>query len=449
MSDPLSVTASVVGIIGALLHGSKRLYEFIDALQNAPKDIAALSTDLRALYEILAHITNVQDRLSSSPNLCASLKAPLENCLNIFNEFTTLLQGFTQTSRDGIIQVRVWKQMTWALKDKEVQLLRDTVTTYKMSLNIALNAMTFSTITSLNERTEEFGTDLIEKFKDIKSRLQSLDNDRVELASVVARKGSEWYGTETDFTMRRFLEYEESSCDSPPPSFPGSPIQITFQDYDGLHTQEEIQGSASSLQLKEMDSKMAFIGKKCPGLPFGTIDADSHVDNPSMPSPETIRRAISESFHLTSDYATPSALNIQSPSVDQQPAGSSWKPMTDLDLELFNHTDSHPGEKTSYQTMSQVAEIEQPSRYGRLLSNTSTKTLVLAAIRDTMVDKRVPSLVMAVAMPLLFADQRLDTALYLAEPCLLLFGLILLPELRINVHLFFLGYVFASCIFLL
>ncbi|EXA51250.1 hypothetical protein FOVG_03714 [Fusarium oxysporum f. sp. pisi HDV247] len=142
MSDPLSVTASVAGIVGALLHGSKRLYEFIDSLQNAPKDIAALSTDLRALYEILAHITNAQDRLSSHLDLCVSLKAPLENRLNIFDEFTTLLQGFTQISRDGTIQVRVWKQMVWAFKDKEIQLFRDTITTYKVSLDMALSAMT-------------------------------------------------------------------------------------------------------------------------------------------------------------------------------------------------------------------------------------------------------------------------------------------------------------------
>ncbi|SCO84275.1 uncharacterized protein FRV6_08402 [Fusarium oxysporum] len=142
MSDPLSVTASVVGIVGALLHGSKRLYKFIDSLQNAPKDIAALSTDLRAFYEILAHLTNIQDRLSSHLDLCVSLKAPLKNCLNVFDEFTTLLQGFTQTSRDGTIQVRVWKQMAWAFKDKEIQLFRDTITTYKISLDIALSAIT-------------------------------------------------------------------------------------------------------------------------------------------------------------------------------------------------------------------------------------------------------------------------------------------------------------------
>ncbi|KAF5989612.1 GATA transcription factor LreA [Fusarium bulbicola] len=238
MSDPLSVTASVVGIVGALLHGSKRLYEFIDSLRNAPKDIAALSTDLRALYEILAHVTNIQDRLSNHVDLCTSLKAPLENCLNIFDEFTTLLQGFTQTSRNGTIQVRVWKQMAWAFRDKEIQLFRDTITTYKVSLDMALSAMTFSTIASLNERTKRFETDFKEEFKDIKLRLKALDNDRIELASVAGCKGSEWYGTEANFAMKRFLEYTESLCDSPPASFPGSPIQRASSDCNGVDTEQ-------------------------------------------------------------------------------------------------------------------------------------------------------------------------------------------------------------------
>ncbi|KAF5604281.1 GATA transcription factor [Fusarium subglutinans] len=262
MSDPLSVTASVVGIVGALLHGSKRLYEFIDSLQNAPKDIAALSTDLRALYEILAHVTHIQDRLSSHVDLCTSLKAPLENCLNIFDEFTTLLQGFTQTSRNGTIQVRVWKQMAWAFKDKEIQLFRDTITTYKVSLDMALSAMTFSTIASLNERTKKFETDFKEEFKDIKLRLQTLDNDRIELASVAGCKGSEWYGTEANFAMNRFLEYTESLCDSPPESFPGSPIQLLFEECEELDTQQALPDTASSRQLHAICSTVPSTGMK-------------------------------------------------------------------------------------------------------------------------------------------------------------------------------------------
>ncbi|KAF5718531.1 White collar 1 [Fusarium globosum] len=288
MSDPLSLTASVVGIVGALLHGSKRLYEFIDSLQDAPKDIAAISTDLRALYEILAYITKVQDRLSSHLALCASLKAPLENCLNLFDEFTALLQGFTQTSRDGTIQVRIWKQMAWALKDKEIQLFRDTVTTYKVSLDMALSAMTFSTIASLNERSKSIETDFKEEFKDIKSRLQALDNDRIELASVAGCKGSEWYGTEVDFAMKRFLEYTESLCDSPPASFPGSPVQRSSEDCDGLDTQQALPDTSVSRQVNDNNSTVPITGKKNMGL-FSETNPPAlgiYSFNPDLPTVE-------------------------------------------------------------------------------------------------------------------------------------------------------------------
>ncbi|KAL9571976.1 hypothetical protein ACKAV7_003965 [Fusarium commune] len=337
MSDPLSVTASVVGIVGALLHGSKRLYEFIDSLQNAPKDIAALSTDLRALYEILAHITNIQDRLSSHLDLCVSLKAPLENCLNIFDEFTTLLQGFIQTSRDGTIQVRVWKQMAWAFKDKEIQLFRDTITTYKISLDMALSAMTFSTIASLNERTKRFETDFKEEFKDIKSRLQALDNDRIELASVAGCKGSEWYGTEACFAMKRFLEYTESLCDSPPASFPGSPIQPPSEDCNGLDTQQGLPDTASSCQLSDIKSKISLSGKQSPRLHSEIAHPQLHID-----------------YSLGSDSAT----------VEEgmpMRMGRLIQELADLDSKPESPSNTQPGSKTPDPAMNQHKEVDQPS----------------------------------------------------------------------------------------
>ncbi|RSL53008.1 hypothetical protein CEP54_010609 [Fusarium duplospermum] len=237
MADPLSVGASVVGIVGAALHGAKRLYEFIDSLRNAPKDIAALSTDLRALYQVLGRLAGMQDRLSKNPELCDCLTTPLENCLDIFEEFTTLLNSFTQTTRDGTVKVRTWKNIAWAFKDKEIQLFRDTVTTYKVSLDVAVNAMTLSAITSIDERTRRIEADFKEDFRDIQARLQALDVDRVELASISGRKGSEWYGTDTHFALNRFLDYTETLCDSPPQSFPGSPSLLpveSSQDLDSL-----------------------------------------------------------------------------------------------------------------------------------------------------------------------------------------------------------------------
>lgn len=80
-------------------------------------------------------------------------------------------------------------------------------------------------------------SDFKEDFRDMQARLQALDVDRVELASISGRKGSEWYGTDAHFALNRFLDYTETLCDSPPRSFPGSPSLLPVeasQDLDSL-----------------------------------------------------------------------------------------------------------------------------------------------------------------------------------------------------------------------
>jgi hypothetical protein len=63
-----------------------------------------------------------------------------------------------------------------------------------------------------------------EDMKDIRSKLQALDVDRIELASISGRRGSEWHGTDTGFALGRFLDYTGSMYNSPPRSLTESPI---------------------------------------------------------------------------------------------------------------------------------------------------------------------------------------------------------------------------------
>jgi hypothetical protein len=140
--EPLSVTAAVVGLVGSILHGSKRLFVFIDGLQGAPKDIATLSTDLKAFYEVLGVLMGMQDELTRNNSLCDWLQTPLENCLGVFEEFTFTLHTYTQTTGDGSRKIRRWKNIAWAFREKETQLFKDTIVTYKASLSIAVGALT-------------------------------------------------------------------------------------------------------------------------------------------------------------------------------------------------------------------------------------------------------------------------------------------------------------------
>ncbi|KAF4953950.1 hypothetical protein FGADI_5599 [Fusarium gaditjirri] len=152
--------------------------------------------------------------------------------------------------------------------------------------------MTFSTIASLDERTKRFEIDFKEEFKDIKSRLEALDNDRIELASIAGCKGSEWYGTEAGFAMRRFLEYTESLCNSPPASFPGSPIQALSEDCDGLDTQQALLDTASTRQLSDIDHTMSMSGKQTARVHGETAQARLRIDYSLDPDSATVEEGM-------------------------------------------------------------------------------------------------------------------------------------------------------------
>jgi len=59
---------------------------------------------------------------------------------------------------------------------------------------------------------------------DLRDKLQALDVERIELASISRHRGSEHQDTDAGFALSRFLNYAGSLCDSPPRSLSGSPV---------------------------------------------------------------------------------------------------------------------------------------------------------------------------------------------------------------------------------
>jgi hypothetical protein len=78
----------------------------------------------------------------------------------------------------------------------------------------------------IEDRTARIENDLKEDMRHIRSKLQELDVDRIELASIAGHRGSEWHGTDSGFALARFLDHTGSICNSPPPSLPGSPVAL-------------------------------------------------------------------------------------------------------------------------------------------------------------------------------------------------------------------------------
>jgi hypothetical protein len=103
MADPLSITASVVGIIVPALHGTRLLLEDLQQLKDAPKTVKRLVEDVHSVDTSLKLLQSVEDREWESLGVAIAeqSKTTISSCTQACDVFRTDLQRWTKHSGDG------------------------------------------------------------------------------------------------------------------------------------------------------------------------------------------------------------------------------------------------------------------------------------------------------------------------------------------------------------
>jgi hypothetical protein len=143
MTDPLSITASVITIVTIAYSSCKTLYETVKDIRDAPQTFVDLTADLNALRQVLSSLSSKLDEDDKRDNLSAAqrtclieLKVPLEACADACEQFQLKLNKVRSHSSDGHTSFR--DRVRLQFQDKEVTAFRHRLTSYKSTLNIAL-----------------------------------------------------------------------------------------------------------------------------------------------------------------------------------------------------------------------------------------------------------------------------------------------------------------------
>jgi hypothetical protein len=80
MMDPLSITASVVGITTAALQSAQFLAKTIENVRDAPSAVTDINADLRAVETVLQNLDNILQGDSSQIIPSDQIKHAVENC---------------------------------------------------------------------------------------------------------------------------------------------------------------------------------------------------------------------------------------------------------------------------------------------------------------------------------------------------------------------------------
>jgi len=147
MADPLSVTASVAGIVSladVLWRTSKELYEFFSAVRNAPKDVQSMLLELQHFDGILTSINSHAESYAKS-SFCTEdglsvfgLWTALKDCEKEFKNLWEIVEKSRPHQGLGPVEKLVSK-FKWVFDEKKIAQSQRRLKTVKDSLNTVLS----------------------------------------------------------------------------------------------------------------------------------------------------------------------------------------------------------------------------------------------------------------------------------------------------------------------
>ncbi|KAF4627026.1 hypothetical protein G7Y89_g11130 [Cudoniella acicularis] len=212
------ILTSVAGGIGIAWRTSKLLYELIEGTIDAPSEVLAVASEVKAFAVVLLSLQQLIQDGGLQEEAMVSLQAPLDNCQDTLTALTVKIQPHIR--KTGEAKKSKWRGLTWTFKKDEARNLCNRLAHNKMTLNTVINIMN-SSVASQNRKQWKCHAHILSRIKLeananqvgdrihlLQKELKARDDKKVVLASVDGRRGSESIQTDGGFALRRFLENE-------------------------------------------------------------------------------------------------------------------------------------------------------------------------------------------------------------------------------------------------
>ncbi|MCJ1312307.1 hypothetical protein MMC25_005981 [Agyrium rufum] len=139
--DPLSITASLVGITTAALQSAQFLVKTIDNVKDAPRTIKDISADVRAIESVLQDLNTKVQNESSQLIRSNQVGPAVENCDRACKAFQLQIERWTKHSNeDAIFWISRWKIGMFG--QDRIKTLKGQLNDCKSTLNVALTTAT-------------------------------------------------------------------------------------------------------------------------------------------------------------------------------------------------------------------------------------------------------------------------------------------------------------------
>lgn len=144
MTDPLSITASVIAVANLAYASSKILYKTISSINNPPENLRHLKDDIENLYKTIDHLIQLLAKVERNDATLSEaqksnlheIKPSLTACRTACDAFKAKIDQLLCHSMDGRISLR--DKIKTYFQENEISSFQARLESYKLTFAIAV-----------------------------------------------------------------------------------------------------------------------------------------------------------------------------------------------------------------------------------------------------------------------------------------------------------------------
>ena len=228
MADPISF----ISLVAIALHSSKKVYQLIEKVKGAPKDVRETFAESLIVRDNLLQLEENLDGKDIVLGPGNALRASLENTNLTLRSLEDTIKPFVHTKS------LTWKGMEWALKQKEINELRKKLKDSQAVLATALaitvkkettlisghtqaimdtQTVTLENLTTFGNKLEDHSNSMTDTQTEILDTVKQFEN-RLSLRSIDEERDNVWHNPTDSIGLSRYLESVAVARYSPPPT---------------------------------------------------------------------------------------------------------------------------------------------------------------------------------------------------------------------------------------
>ncbi|KAL8781668.1 MAG: hypothetical protein Q9213_005885 [Squamulea squamosa] len=139
MADPLSVSASIGGLVTLADLVFSRIFKYVQAVKGASKDISALSSEVGALYGVLSNLRLLSLQLDEKNFHTTMRTHHIHACTQTLEKLREILDRDNTSSLPLQTIESMKRKLRWPFSHSEVKTLLTEIERHKATLGLALN----------------------------------------------------------------------------------------------------------------------------------------------------------------------------------------------------------------------------------------------------------------------------------------------------------------------